>query len=501
MGHQTRISSLDEQRSLGLILGNQLFDLKYLKNFPQNIFMCEETSLCTHYLYHKHKIIHFLASMREFRDQFTLNYHVHYFTLKEKTQFEECLKKVIKKLKVKKIITFEIEDKFFERFMKTFCDDHQIQLITYPSPMFLCSRIEFQDYLSQLKKPLMNSFYIQMRKKYQVLMNKNQPIGQSWSFDQLNRKKIPKTHQITLFYPPALKSKNIDDCKKLVNKYFHHHPGNVDNYWIPTTRADALKWFKAYLKERFEFFGDYQDALEPTPPFLYHSVISPLLNMGLLTPHEVIKAVEKRLNESNLNSVEGFIRQVLGWREFVRGIYQNYSEREEQTNFFQHHKKLSSHWYQGETGIPPLDDAIKKAVEWGYCHHIERLMVIGNLMLLLEIEPAQAHRWFMEMFVDSSDWVMGPNVYGMALFSDGGIFATKPYIAGSNYPRKMGHYPKGDWCEAIDGLYWQFIEKHQAFFIKNHRMSMMVKTLQKMDFKRKQQIYKKANQLKDKLTR
>ena len=202
-----------------------------------------------------------------------------------------------------------------------------------------------------------------------------------------------------------------------------------------------------------------------------------------------------------LNSCEGFIRQIIGWREFIRGIYQHYSEKQEASNHFNHHKKLTALWYKGDTGIAPLDDVINKVLKYGYAHHIERLMVVGSLMLLLEVDPQEAHAWFMEMFIDSSDWVMGPNVYGMALFSDGGLFATKPYICGSNYYRKMAGYKEGDWFDGVDGLYWTFIKKNKETFARNPRMSMMVRTLEKIPAARMKQLESAAQQLREKLVK
>ena len=170
----------------------------------------------------------------------------------------------------------------------------------------------------------------------------------------------------------------------------------------------------------------------------------------------------------------------MGWREFVRGIYRKYSETQESSNFFSHHRRLNDCWYTGTTGLPPVDDVIKRVQKWAYCHHIERLMILSNVMLLCEIHPKEVHRWFMEMFIDSADRVMGPNVYGMGQFSDGGIFATKPYICGSNYILKMSNYKKGDWCDVMDGLYWRFIEKNEKFFMTNPRLSMMPRSLKKI---------------------
>ncbi|MEM9883508.1 MAG: FAD-binding domain-containing protein, partial [Planctomycetota bacterium] len=234
---------------------------------------------------------------------------------------------------------------------------------------------------------------------------------------------------------------------------------------------------------------------------LFHSVLSPMLNLGLLTPAECLaRALEAAEASSGgggeipLNSLEGFVRQIIGWREFIRGVYQRYSEKQDRTNFWRHERRLKPCWYDGTTGLRPLDDAIRKAVRLGWNHHIERLMVLGNLLNLCEVHPKQAHDWFMEMFVDSSDWVMGPNVYGMGLMSDGGVFATKPYICGSNYLVKMSDsYTKSeDWCEVVDGLYWRFVDKHRDFFGGNARLSMMLGTLDRMADERKHRIFTKA---------
>ena len=191
--------------------------------------------------------------------------------------------------------------------------------------------------------------------------------------------------------------------------------------------------------------------------------------------------------------MEGYIRQVIGWREFMRGVYQSYSDEMESKNFFKQKRKMKKSWYEGTTGLPPLDYAIKNAKIYGWSHHIERLMILSNIMNLCEIKPTIVYKWFMEMFVDSSDWVMVPNVYGMGLFSDGGIFATKPYICGSSYFMKMMDFKKGDWCNTMDGLYWRFINRNRNFFLKNPRLSMMVRVFDKMKNDRKKLILSEAD--------
>ena len=200
-----------------------------------------------------------------------------------------------------------------------------------------------------------------------------------------------------------------------------------------------------------------------------------------------------KINKIRLNSLEGYIRQVIGWREFMRGIYRGYNKEMEKSNFFKQNRKMKNSWYEGNTGLPPLDYAIKNALDNGWSHHIERLMILANIMNLCEVKPIYVYRWFMEMFVDSSDWVMVPNVYGMGLFSDGGIFATKPYICGSSYFMKMMDFKKGDWCNVMDGLYWRFINKDRFFFKKNPRLSMMVAIYDKMKADRKKIILSAAD--------
>ena len=208
---------------------------------------------------------------------------------------------------------------------------------------------------------------------------------------------------------------------------------------------------------------------------------------------EIIEKAKKIQKKTKINSYEGYIRQVIGWREFMRGIYQNYNSHMENSNFFVHKKKMKLSWYNGTTGLEPLDYSIKNALEYGWSHHIERLMILANVMNLCQIHPKQVYKWFMEMYVDSSDWVMSPNVYGMGLFSDGGIFATKPYICGSSYFLKMMDFKKGEWCNVMDGLYWSFINRNRKFFLKNPRLSMMVRVFDKIKTDRKKLILNAAS--------
>ncbi len=494
-----------------IVLGNQLFDPSLLKASKiDDAFMREDVELCTYFKFHKLKIFFFLAAMRTYAEELkAAGLTVSYQELaKSSLPYEEHLKVWLKKKSIKTLFCYEIEDKFFEKRIIAAVESSGAKLEFLVSPMFLTSRPQFKTYLGKGKRPFMKTFYESQRKRLKVLVDKNdEPTGGQWSFDEMNRKPLPKNVQ-----PPepsmvrpskfAVKSDLYKNVTEVCSVHFADHPGQLSKIWLPVDRAGARAWLKEFVERRLAEFGPYEDALTERSDFVFHSALTPFLNTGLLTPADVIETVLQEAKKSKIEvaSVEGFVRQVIGWREFIRGIYQNYSEVQDTTNFWGHHRKLNERWYNASTGVAPLDYVIDKANRTGYAHHIDRLMVVGNLMLLLEVDPHEAHRWFMEMFVDSSDWVMGPNVYGMGIFSDGVIFATMPYICGSNYYRKMGGFSKGDWCDAVDGLYWSFIDKHQKFFMKNPRLSMMARSVQKMDVGRKTAIYAAADDLRKKLT-
>ena len=481
---------------LFLILGNQLFNPKYLQKYSDYIFyMSEDYDLCSFQKHHKLKILLFLSSMRSFRDELKakkINV-IYNDCLKDfKKPYEKKLEKTIKDKGIKEISFFEIEDIFFEKRLKSFFKKKNIKFNEIKTPMFLTSREEFKGYLNKTKRPFMANFYKMNRSKLNILMNKDgTPKGGKWSFDEDNRKKLPDKISI----PKHLKFKNTpytENLKKFIEINFKTHPGSTNNFWFPTTRDQSQKLLDHFLQNKINLFGDYEDAVSKKSNTLFHSALSPLINIGLITPKEILEKINKFENKVRINSLEGYIRQIIGWREFMRGIYQNYNCQIENKNFFNHKNKMKQSWYNGTTGLEPLDYSIKNALKYGWSHHIERLMILANIMNLCQIQPKQVYKWFMEMFVDSSDWVMAPNVYGMGLFSDGGIFATKPYICGSSYFLKMMDFKRGEWCNTMDGLYWNFINKNRKFFQKNQRLSMMVRIFDKMKNERKKIILNAA---------
>ena len=487
-------------KSLFIILGNQLFPISEIDKYKDSyFFMAEDYALCTYEKHHKHKLIFFLASMRKHAKELeNNNYSINYYKLNKNNLnilYEDKIKDFISKKKISIIKMYQIEDKFFEKRIINFCKKNNYEIQFLDSPMFLNTRDDFVNYLSKAKKPFMSTFYKQQRINKNILMQNDKPLGDKWSYDEDNRKKIPNNLDVPII--EKFKEDNIvSEVKKIVDQLFPNHPGDVKNFWLGSSRKDALKVIDLFINKKITNFGDYEDAVRKNDPFLFHSILSPYLNIGLITPKEIIKKILNANSKKQIpiNSLEGFIRQVIGWREFMRGIYQNHSSQLEKTNFFKHKRKLTDDWYNGTTGIDPIDDAIKDVVRYGYTHHIVRLMHLSNVMNLSQLHPKEIYKWFMEMFVDSSDWVMSPNVYGMGTFSDGGIFSTKPYICGSNYIIKMSNYKKGYWSDIVDGLYWNFIHTNSEVLSRNARMSMVMMSYRKLNKERKDYLLNIANE-------
>ena len=484
--------------ALFVVLGDQLFPPEHLADSGCGVvYMAEDWGLCTEVRHHQQKIVLFLAAMRHHADSLRDNgYAVHYQELEvvEPQRYEDRLEAVVRSLGVSRLVHFEIEDKPMEQRLITFAKRQGLEREVLSSPGFLCSRDRFADFAQSGKRLRMAAFYRRERLRQDILVDGNgAPAGGRWSFDEENRKKLPK-HVNPPEVPAADSSEHVRDVVGIVQEHFSGHPGNAADFAWPVTRQAALAWLDDFVKERLAGFGPYEDAISTRSDTVFHSVLSPLINTGLLTPGEIVHRA-LRFGEQNslpLQSIEGFTRQVIGWREFVRGVYRNYSDEQASRNFWNHERELTDHWYTGDTGIPILDGTIHTVLRRGWTHHIPRLMVLGNLMTLCEIRPRAAHRWFMEMYVDSAYWVMGPNVYGMGLFSDGGLFATKPYICGSNYLLKMSDYPRGEWCDVVDGLYWRFIDRHRDFFQGNPRLALMPRALDRLDSTRRKRIFAAA---------
>jgi deoxyribodipyrimidine photolyase-related protein len=460
-----------------IIFPNQLFKESSLDALEGDIFMVEEFLFFKQYNFHQQKIAFHRASMKAYQTHLKeIGKDVNYIESTEKESDVRDLIHFLASENYTHIVSIHPEDNWLEKRLKEETDRYKISLTYYQSPQFLNTREELKTFFKNDKKKfLQTEFYILERKKRKILVtNTNEPIGGKWTYDTENRKKYPKDKippKIDFLAPSNYHIEAITYTKK----NFGYNFGNCDTYY-PLTFKEAESWLDLFITERLADFGHYEDALTTKHAYLNHSLLTPMLNVGLLTPQLIVDKVlaYAKENEVSLNSLEGFVRQIIGWREFIRGIYITKGTYERTKNFWGFTRKIPASFYTGTTGIFPVDDCIQKIKETGYAHHIERLMILGNFMLLCEFDPDEVYRWFMEVFIDAYDWVMVTNVYGMSQFADGGLMATKPYISGSNYLMKMSDYKKGDWQEKWDGLFWHFMDKQRDFFLKNPRLSMLI---------------------------
>lgn len=382
----------------------------------------------------------------------------------------------------------EVHDDILDKRLRKAAAKAKVSLEVHETPAFLNTSAVNQEWRRSRKRWFMADFYQWQRKRLGILVNEDKPVGGKWSFDDENRRKLPKKLLGDIpGIPLVKKSADIKTAVDSVNNEFADNPGSLDNWYYPTTSVAAERWLKHFLEQRFHLFGEYEDAIVEDQNFLYHSVLTPMLNVGLLTPEYVVSETVTfaEANKIPINSVEGFVRQIIGWREFMRATYDDLGVAMRTTNHWQHNRPMPSSFYDATTGILPVDNTVKRILETGYCHHIERLMILGGFMFLCEIDPDDIYTWFMEMFIDSYDWVMVPNVYAMSQNADGGNITTKPYFSGSNYVIKMSHYKKGEWSEIWDALFWRWIIKNSDQLKGNHRWAMMVRNAEKMDNTRK----------------
>lgn len=476
--------------SVTIIFPHQLFKVHPAIEKGRSIYLVEEYLFFKHYKFHKQKLLLHRASMQYYthwlRDE---KYEVNYV---ETTQTESDIRKLITKLaqkKIKSIHITDVADYWLLKRIKESCVQNNIELIVHNSPSFLNTMDQVKEYFDKRKTYFQTDFYTYQRKQRNILLeNDGKPQGGKWTFDAENREKYPKKTK-----PPLVQFQKEDnyilEAKEYVTKHFLGNYGSIEApHFFVCSFEEAEQWLHDFIEYRFKQFGIYEDAIVTQEYILHHSVLSPMLNIGLLTPQQVLETVLNSAAKNNipLNSLEGFVRQIIGWREFIRIVYEREGNKQRTTNYWGFKRKIPESFWNGTTGIFPIDETIKKVLMTGYCHHIERLMVLGNFMLLCEFDPDEVHRWFMELFIDAYDWVMVPNVYGMTQFADGGLMTTKPYISGSNYLMKMSDYEKGEWQKVWDGLFWRFMHVHRSFFLKNPRLGMLIKTFDKMPAEKQQ---------------
>lgn len=469
-----------------ILFPNNLFKNTAPLKGSDAVFLVEEFLFFGQYAFHKQKLIFHRASMKAYADYLRKkNFSVHYTAATESLADIRLFIPELARQEFNTVTLYDPCDEWLEKRIKRYCTKKGLKLVILDNPLFINTRAELTAYQDQRKKYFQTDFYTHQRKYRKVLVNEQlEPLNGKWSFDADNRLKYPAGKK-----PPAFRTQYSSSYHKEAADYVQRHYavnyGEASaTFYYPINHEQAEKCLQDFFEYRFAGFGLYEDAILEQEVHLHHSVISPLLNTGLLLPMEVIEKATAYAFEHDIpfNSLEGFVRQVLGWREFIRMVYIREGNKQRTKNFWQFSRKIPSSFYTGATGIRPVDDTIKKLLRSGYNHHIERLMILGNFMLLCEFDPNEVYQWFMEMYIDAYDWVMVPNIYGMTQFSDGGLMCTKPYISGSNYILKMSDYKKGEpWAETWDALFWRFMHVHRSFFLQNPRLGMLVKTFDKWD--------------------
>lgn len=474
--------------ALRLVLPHQLF-AQHLDADPETVFvMIEHDLLFRQYSFHAQKLVLHRASMDRFARRLRARGHqVTVLRSQAAASFHAQLADLVRELEPSQVSVFDVVDDWF--------GSHDAR---------------------------MHEFYVWQRRRFKLLLDADgDPVGGRWSFDAENRKKLPRGYTPSVIgrfaKHPILQRDGMFDLDALaggedaedgddvadvaraiawVREEFPDAPGDPELFAWPTSAEEAREHLREFVAQRLNDFGPYEDAISAEHPFIAHGLLTPALNIGLLDPREVVDAVLEAADDSTpLASVEGFIRQVIGWREYMRATYRTRGRQLRSANRLEHRNALGEGWWDGSTALAPVDLVISRVLATGYAHHIERLMVLGNAMSLLRIHPDAVYEWFMELFIDAYDWVMVPNVYAMSQFAAGEAITTKPYVSGSNYLRKMSDLPKGDWVEEWDGLYWTFIRDHREVFDANPRAKMVVSLLEKMDRQKRRAHHDHAQRL------
>jgi deoxyribodipyrimidine photolyase-related protein len=488
--------SFKQLNSINIIFPNQLFEESNLILNNKKTYLIEEHLFFKQFNFHKQKLVFHRSSMKNY-ENYLLSKGIDIAYIETKNQ-ESDIRIFLDKINVTEINIYHPEDNWLEKRIKKSCKKNNIKINIEENPLFLTAHDDLLPFFNPEKKKLFQtSFYKSQRKKMKILIDNDQnPVGGKWTYDDMNRHKFPKNKKTPTLDYSKLQSENYRDSVNYVQKNFTENFGIINDIQLyPTDFKTSRLWFNDFLKTRFDEFGIYEDAVLIEESIINHSVLSPLINSGLLNPKYVVKNSLEfyKKNKIPINSTEGFIRQIIGWREFIRGVYVSKGSEERTKNYWNFNRKIPKSFYDGNTGIDPIDDTIKKVEKSAYGNHIERLMILGNFMVLCEFDPNEVYKWFMEVFIDSYDWVMVPNVYGMSQFADGGLMSTKPYISSSNYIIKMSDYKKGEWSDIWDGLFWSFMDKQRDFFKKNPRMRMLISSFDKMDSLKKEKLLMDAH--------
>jgi deoxyribodipyrimidine photolyase-related protein len=477
------------------ILGDQLQDdhpaLARADRKKDRVLFIESRQRSRQVTYHQLKLVLIFSAMRHRAAALRKEgWQVDYVELAD--DFTYALRAQLQRQPSSAILMQEPSQYAFRQMLPKLARELGLPIQTVPTNQFLLTEAEFTEWAADRRHLLMENHYRRMRLKLGLLLERDgKPTGGAWNYDAANRQTAAAFAKSRLRLPPAPHAEPDALTQKviaLVKREFPDHPGDAAHFWLPDTRDTARAWLKDFIAHRLEHFGPWEDMMLAGEPTLYHSVLTPMLNIGLLTPRECVEAAVAafRAGHAPLESVEGFVRQIIGWREFINGIYWHRMPGYEELNALGAQRPLPRWIYSGDTEMNCLRRVIGQAVRLGYNHHIQRLMVLGNFFLLGGFLPSAVLRWYLEMYVDAHDWVMAANVIGMVLHADGGYMATKPYAAGAGYIHKMSNYCAGcryrpdvrtgpDACP-FNYLYWNFYATHEKRFAQNPRVGMMLKT-------------------------
>ena len=507
-------------RNLVLVLGDQLnADSSAFDDFDRQqdmVWMAEAAEESTHVWTHKARIVLFLSAMRHFRDALRKRkILVEYRQLSDrgnKGTLADELRLAVKRLKPDKLILVEPGEWRVRAELLEAAAELGIELELRADRHFFSTPTEFAEHAKGRKQLRLEYFYRELRRKHDVLMKGDQPEGGKWNYDAENRGTFGKSGPEEIpdpkrFMPDNLTQEVID----LVERKFAKHPGKLHNFDWPVTPKQAQSALDDFVLHRLPQFGQFQDAMWTDEPYLFHSRISAAMNVKLLDPRVVIEeaVMAYRRGQAPLNSVEGFVRQILGWREYVRGIYWLYMPEYLERNALKASEVLPDFFWTGDTDMNCLRQAIGQTLDYGYAHHIQRLMVTGLFSLLLGVDPKQVHQWYLAVYVDAVEWVELPNSLGMSQFADGGVMASKPYVATGKYIKRMSNYCNdcrfkpdvatgGDACP-FTTLYWDFLVRHKKKLAGNNRMVMQLKNVDRKKPDEIKAIQKQAKELRKNL--
>ncbi|MBM6405310.1 cryptochrome/photolyase family protein [Phycicoccus sp. CSK15P-2] len=483
------------RRRLRVVFPHQLFEGLLDEPRGTRFVLVEDDLLFRQQPFHAQKLVLHRASMRLFAQRLREEgFEVDVVETSTRRTTRTRLAELLAELDPDEVRLHDVVDDWLLRDVRRAFREAKVELTpddVEETPNFLTTRPQLTTWFGE-HRARMASFYEWQRQRLDVLVEgreHDRPVGGRWSFDEENRKKLPKGHDVPR-RASAPRLPEVDEAVAWVAEAFPDAPGRADGFDWPVTHEQARAALREFVDERLDEFGPYEDAVSVEHPFVFHAVITPALNCGLLDPREVLDAVLGAADERDvpLASLEGFVRQLIGWREYMRATYHLYGRRMRTSNHLRHTRSLAAGWWDGSTGLDPVDHVVRGALERGYAHHIERLMVLGNAMCLLRTDPDEVYEWFMAFFVDAYDWVMVPNVYAMSQFAAGTGITTKPYVSGSSYLRKMTDFGTGEWREDWDALYWSFVDHHREVFEANHRARMVTRSWDGMDAARRDEL-------------